>query len=98
MPFRKDPARAKEMLAKAGYPNGFSLTMDHFAAAPYADIAQAIQADMAAVGVKLNLQAAEKKQVYGKMRARTHQVALTSWFPDYLDPNSQRAGVLRQPG
>ncbi|MBN8928582.1 MAG: ABC transporter substrate-binding protein [Rhodospirillales bacterium] len=97
MPFKKDVAKAKDMLAKAGYPNGFTVTMDHFAQAPYSDIAQAIQADFAAVGVKVNLQAAEKKQVYGKMRARQHQMVLSSWFPDYLDANSNAQAFCADP-
>jgi peptide/nickel transport system substrate-binding protein len=96
-PFRKDVAKAKDLLAKAGYPNGFSISMDHFAQSPYSDIAQAIQADLGAVGVRVNLLAAEKKQVYGKMRARQHQLALTSWFPDYLDPNSNAQAFCANP-
>jgi peptide/nickel transport system substrate-binding protein len=96
-PFKKDVAKAKEMLAKAGYPNGFTVTMDHFAQSPYADIAQAIQADMAAIGITLRLQAAERKQVYGKMRARQHQMLLSSWFPDYLDPNSNAQAFCANP-
>ncbi|HUN47305.1 MAG TPA: ABC transporter substrate-binding protein [Stellaceae bacterium] len=87
-PFKKDVAKAKELLAKAGYPNGFSITLDHFAKSPFQEIAQAIQADLAAVGIKLQLLAGEQKQVISKTRARTTQLALTTWFPDYLDANS----------
>ncbi len=88
MPFKKDVAKAKDLLAKAGYPNGFSITLDHFAKSPYPEIAQAIQADLAAVGIKVQLLAGEQKQVISKTRARTTQLALTTWFPDYLDANS----------
>ncbi|HTZ76383.1 MAG TPA: ABC transporter substrate-binding protein [Stellaceae bacterium] len=87
-PFKKDVAKAKDLLAKAGYPNGFSITLDHFAKSPYPEIAQAIQADLAAVGIKVQLLAGEQKQVISKTRARTTQLALTTWFPDYLDANS----------
>jgi peptide/nickel transport system substrate-binding protein len=88
MPFKKDVAKAKALLAEAGYPNGFSLTLDHFAKSPYQEIAQAVQADLAAIGVKVQLLAGEQKQVISKTRARTTQLALTTWFPDYLDANS----------
>ena len=44
-PFKKDVAKAKALLAKAGYPDGFSVTLDHFAKTPYPEIAQAVQAE-----------------------------------------------------
>ncbi len=88
MPFKKDVAKAKALLAEAGYPDGFSLTFDHFSKPPYAEIAQAVQADLAAIGVKVQLLAGEQKQVISKTRARTTQLALTTWFPDFLDAHS----------
>jgi peptide/nickel transport system substrate-binding protein len=87
-PFKKDVAKAKALLAAGGYPDGFSMTLAHFAKAPYADIAQAVQADLAAIGVKAQLLPGEQKQVITNMRARQHQMTLMTWFPDYLDPNS----------
>jgi peptide/nickel transport system substrate-binding protein len=87
-PFHKDPQGAKALLAKAGYPDGFSITLDHFSQSPYAEIAQAIQADLGAAGIKVTLLPAVQKQVFSKNRARQHQLLLTTWFPDYLDPNS----------
>jgi peptide/nickel transport system substrate-binding protein len=96
-PFKKDVAKAKALLAEAGYPNGFEMTLDHFAQAPYADIAQAIQADLAAIGVKVQLMAGEHKQTISKMRARQHQLALMTWFPDYLDANSNAQAFCANP-
>jgi peptide/nickel transport system substrate-binding protein len=96
-PFKKDVAKAKALLAEGGYPDGFEITFDHFAQAPYADIAQAIQADLASVGVKVRLQAGERKQVTTKMRARQHQLALMTWFPDYLDANSNAQAFCANP-
>jgi peptide/nickel transport system substrate-binding protein len=96
-PFKKDVAKAKALLAEAGYPNGFEVTLDHFHEAPYADIAQAIQADLASIGVTAHLQAGEHKQVITKMRARQHQLALMTWFPDYLDANSNAQAFCANP-
>jgi peptide/nickel transport system substrate-binding protein len=96
-PFKKDVAKAKALLAEAGYPNGFEVTLDHFAKSPYSDIAQAIQADLASVGVKAQLMAGEQKQVISKMRARQHQLALMTWFPDYLDANSNAQAFCANP-
>ena len=52
-------------------------SFDHFNTAPYIDIAQAVQANLKDIGIKVNLLPAEKKQVYTKMRARTFQMLLS---------------------
>ena len=87
-PFHKDVARAKELLAKAGVPNGFTVAMDYQAASPYAEIAQAIQQDLKAIGITVELVPGERKQVVTKTRARAHQLSLLVWGSDYYDPNS----------
>jgi peptide/nickel transport system substrate-binding protein len=87
-PFKKDVAKAKALLAAAGYAGGFTVTLDHAAKSPFSDIAQAVQADLGAIGVKVQLLPGEQKQVTTKMRSRQHQMTMMTWFPDYLDPNS----------
>jgi peptide/nickel transport system substrate-binding protein len=96
-PFHKDVAKAKALLAEAGYPNGFTVTMDFISVAPYGDIAQAIQADLAAIGIKVNLLPGEQKQVITKTRARTHQLAILVWGTDYFDPNSNAQAWCENP-
>ncbi len=87
-PFHKDVAKAKALLAEAGYPDGFEITLDHYSMQPYPDIAQAVQTQLGAIGIKVSLIASENRQVLTKMRARQHQLAITSWGADYFDPNS----------
>jgi peptide/nickel transport system substrate-binding protein len=87
-PFKKDVAKAKALLAAGGYPNGFDIVLDYYSRSPYTEIAAAVQADLAAIGIRAQLLAGETKQVTTKMRARQHQMTLMIWFPDYLDPNS----------
>ncbi len=96
-PFKKDVARAKELMAKAGLSNGFSATMDYISASPYGDIAQAIQADLAAIGIKVSLLPGEQKQVITKTRARQHQLAVLVWGSDYFDPNSNAQAFCADP-
>ena len=88
LPFQKNVAKAKALLADAGVPNGFEVTMDHPSAAPFGDWAQAIQANLAEIGIKVTLLAGESKQVITKTRARQHQIAMVRWGSDYMDPNS----------
>jgi peptide/nickel transport system substrate-binding protein len=87
-PYSQDIAKAKALLAEAGLPNGFTVSMDHYSNQPWPDIAQAIQANLAQIGIKVELKAAENRQVLTKMRAREHEIALTSWASDYFDPNT----------
>jgi peptide/nickel transport system substrate-binding protein len=87
-PFKRDVAKAKALMAKAGYAEGFTATMDYFAKAPFDAVAQAIQANLADIGIKVQLLAGVGKQVTTKMRARQFQMTLMTWFPDFLDPHS----------
>ncbi len=86
-PFSKDSAKAKAMMAAEGV-SGFEITIDHYNGQPGSDIAQAIQANLAEIGIKATLMAAEQRQVITRYRARQHQMAILSWGIDYMDPHS----------
>jgi len=87
-PYRYDPARARALLAEAGFGDGMDLTFDHASSSPRAEIAQALQAQMREAGIRLTLIAGEGRQVLTKMRARKHQLAISLWGSDYMDPHS----------
>jgi len=87
-PYKYDVAKAKDLLAKAGLPNGFSVTMDVRNVSPWQDVAQAIQASWAAAGVKLELVPGDGGQVLTKYRARSHDIYIGNWGPDYQDPHT----------
>ena len=87
-PYKFDLERAKALLAKAGLPNGFSVTMDVRSTSPHSDIAQAIQASWAKAGVKVELLPGDGKQTLTKYRARNHDVYIGQWGPDYQDPHT----------
>src|SRR5262249_15054110 len=96
-PFKKDVAKAKALLAAGGYPDGVDVVLDYYSHSPYAEIAAAIQHDLAAIGIKAQLLAGEVKQVTTKMRARQHQMTLMIWFPDYHDPHSNTQAFNANP-
>lgn len=87
-PFKYDPEKAKALLAKAGLANGFRVTMDAQNVAPFADVAQAIQATFGKAGVQVDIIPADQKQVITKFRARNHDIVLLRWGPDYQDPHT----------
>ncbi len=94
-PYKLDVAKAKSLLAEAGFPNGFSVTLDAFSSPPWTNIAQSIQATMAQAGIKISILAGEDKQVWTRYRARQHQMLLIMWSPDYLDPHSNAETFAR---
>jgi peptide/nickel transport system substrate-binding protein len=87
-PFKLDVARAKQLLAEAGVPNGFSVTMDVTNTYPSPEIAQAIQATFAQAGVKLELIPGDFRATLTKYRARNHDIYVGRWGSDFLDPHS----------
>jgi peptide/nickel transport system substrate-binding protein len=87
-PYKLDVAKAKELLAKAGLPDGFSITMDVRSAQPVTGVAESLQATAAQAGIKIEIIPGDFKQVLTKFRARTHEMYIGQWGVDYWDPNS----------
>jgi peptide/nickel transport system substrate-binding protein len=96
-PFKLDVAKAKQLLAEAGYPDGFEAELDASNSSPYSDIAQNIQSTLGQAGIKVSIVPAEQKQVITKYRARQHQMLLLYWSPDYMDPHSNADSFARNP-
>ena len=87
-PFKLDVAKAKELLAEAGLPDGFTVTMDTRNTADITAIATAIQQTMGQAGIKLELIPGDGGQTLTKYRARTHDIYIGQWGPDYQDPHT----------
>ena len=87
-PYKLDIAKAKALLAEAGFANGFDVKLSMGNSSPLTEIAQSIQQTLGQAGIRVQLMPAEKKAVLGEYRARKHDMALLSWGPDYLDPHT----------
>jgi peptide/nickel transport system substrate-binding protein len=87
-PYTLNVAKAKELLAAAGHPNGFEINLDVRNNFPFQNMAEAFQATAAQAGIKVNIIPAESRQVLTKYRARQHELVLQSWGPDYSDPHT----------
>src|SRR5690606_20233549 len=72
--YELDIERAKELLAEAGYPDGFSTTMLSLSDAPFLSLATAIQASLAEAGIDAQIVSGNGNQVYGPMRERNFEM------------------------
>jgi len=86
-----DPARAKKLLADAGYPNGFSTTMwvPESGSGMQSPVAMAIvmQSNLRAVGVNVTLQTMEWGAYIAKLRTREQELFALSWAAGSEDPD-----------
>jgi peptide/nickel transport system substrate-binding protein len=87
-PYGFDQAKAKQMLSDAGYPNGFESTVYTDTTDPDPSIAQALQQDLAAVGVKVDIVTEEFATFLDRIET-PHKAPLgwVGWFQDYPDPS-----------
>lgn len=87
-PFKLDVEKAKGLLAEAGLPDGFSVTMDTRNTPDITGMGEAIQQTFGQAGVKLELIPGDGAQTLTKYRAREHDIYIGRWGPDYQDPNT----------
>lgn len=95
IPFKQDIAKAKELLAKAGIPEGTEITAlvpADFPAGPidFPTLATKIQSDLALAGLTLNLQQLQVSELLNIYRSEEHdkkQMVFILWGPDYPDPD-----------
>jgi peptide/nickel transport system substrate-binding protein/oligopeptide transport system substrate-binding protein len=81
-----DPIRARQLLTAAGYPNGLSLQLWRSSTnEALGRVAQAIQADLARVGVQVEIIARDAASQRAAARAGTADMALLDWWADYPD-------------
>ncbi|HKG57812.1 MAG TPA: ABC transporter substrate-binding protein, partial [Candidatus Limnocylindrales bacterium] len=88
-PYTFDQAKAKQMLADAGYPNGFESHLFTDTTDPDPQIAQALQQDLAAVGVKVDITTEEFATFLDRIET-PHKAPMgwVGWFQDYPDPQN----------
>lgn len=91
-------AKAKELLAQAGLPNGFKTTMYVFNVDPNPRIAQAIQEDLRAIGVQVDIKAQGQAvvQAAGGEPKKAPMVwsGGMAWIADFPDPSNFYGPIL----
>ncbi len=94
-----DPDRARELLAEAGFPDGFSTNIWAMPVQrPYNPnarrMAEVIQADWAAVGVEAEIVSFEWGEYLSRARVGEHETVLLGWTGDNGDPDNFLAVLL----
>jgi peptide/nickel transport system substrate-binding protein len=94
-----DPDAAKKLLADAGYPNGFEVGMncpnDRYV--NDSPICQAVAANLARIGVKVNLQAETKNTYFPKILRRDTSFYLLGWTPSTTDAHDALYNLMASP-
>lgn len=96
-PYKLDVAKAKALLAKAGHPNGFKVTVDMRNVQPVQGITEAVQQTLKRAGIEMEILPGDGKQTLTKYRARTHDIYIGQWGADYWDPHTNADTFSRNP-
>jgi peptide/nickel transport system substrate-binding protein len=95
-----DVEAAKKLMADAGYPQGFEVTMncpnDRYV--NDGEICQAVAANLARINVKINLQAETKGTYFPKILSRNTSFYLLGWTPGTYDSHNPLYALMSTPG
>jgi peptide/nickel transport system substrate-binding protein len=94
-----DPAAAKKLLAEAGYPDGFTVTLDCPNDRYVNDeaVCVAVAAMLGRIGVKVNVAAISKTKYFGKTLSRDTSFFMLGWGANTVDAHNPLAIVLGTP-
>ncbi|WP_375634811.1 ABC transporter substrate-binding protein [Bartonella sp. MM100QHHN] len=96
-PFTFDIAKAKQLLAEAGYPNGFEANF-LVSNAPYRVLlAQSLQDSAAKAGVRLKIERMAGTQLFSKLYARAFDTIFVGWNNDSADPHTMASRLVYNP-
>jgi peptide/nickel transport system substrate-binding protein len=100
---RGDPAKARALLAEAGYPDGLTLTFVAWGTGSYVDTIKPIRASLLRAGIHLKLKTYKDNDLFDKQLAiptkrLEHQVGQGIWGFDYPGDNARQSIVTQYDG
>src|SRR5213083_1890119 len=88
-PYSYDTTEARRLLRAAGYSNGFSLQLWRSGTnVEMGRVAQAIQAQLAAVGIQVEIVSRDASSMREAVRKGDTDMAITDWWADYPDADN----------
>jgi peptide/nickel transport system substrate-binding protein len=95
-----DPEASKKLLADAGYPNGFEVTLNCPNDRYVNDgaICQAVAANLARVGVKIKLEVETKGTYFPKILRRDTSFYMLGWTSSTVDAHNVLYAIMSTPG
>jgi peptide/nickel transport system substrate-binding protein/oligopeptide transport system substrate-binding protein len=84
-PYSYDPAKAKQLLAAAGHPNGIDVELWSSTTPIYLRIAETVQAYLNQVGIRTKIVQRESAAARGAARKGQTDMILKDWYADYPD-------------
>ena len=91
----RDLEKAKGLMAEAGYPDGFKITLtcgnNSSEGLAWTTIAEKVKQDLAEIGIEVSIETLEATIVYERMRNGEMPFYVMFWSPDYYDINNQFA-------
>jgi oligopeptide transport system substrate-binding protein len=94
--YNYDPAKAKQLLAQAGFPNGFSTTLWTHNVDPMPKIAESLQYDLQQVGIKASIKRLDRSTYWTLIATMGNKcgLGLTDWYMDFPDPSDWYGPLL----
>ena len=87
-PYPWDTAGARRLLTEAGFGRGFTLELWRNRRGELSRVAQAVQQDLAAVGVQVRIVERDAPAVRAAVRSGAADLYLGDWYADYPDPEN----------
>ncbi|MBE9637965.1 ABC transporter substrate-binding protein [Salipiger mangrovisoli] len=96
-PFKVDVEKAKALLAEAGFPEGFEVSLI-IGSHPYGNpIAQSVQETASKAGVTFKIERMANAQLYARNRARDFDAALLGFKTNVPDANGMASRLVMNP-
>jgi len=82
-----NPDKARELLAEAGYPDGFKIDAWDYNVFPYPEMGQAVQQDLGAIGIDVDLHLLSRAAWFAANAQEENGLGFNSWSLELPDPS-----------